>query len=138
MRIDNICGARVCAVERDGNEIPGIRLPPIAVPLSTYTGWNVYRAHSPVSSPTARAHLSLARTKAEREAARDPAPLARRALRHPRGLCRQSTRGSGQATLVAERLLLAADAELCRGSKPATGSEHRNGDIGVFDKIVAV
>jgi Alpha/beta hydrolase domain len=59
VRIDNICGARVCAVERDGNEIPGIRLPPIAVPLSTYTGWNVYRAHSPVSSPTARARLSL-------------------------------------------------------------------------------
>jgi hypothetical protein len=27
----------------DGNEIDGIRLPPIAVPLGTYTGWNVYR-----------------------------------------------------------------------------------------------
>jgi hypothetical protein len=35
---------RVCAVDADGNEVAGIRLPPIAVPLGAYTGWNVYRA----------------------------------------------------------------------------------------------
>jgi hypothetical protein len=35
---------RVPAVDADGNETSGIRLPPIAVPLATYTGWNVYRA----------------------------------------------------------------------------------------------
>ena len=34
----------VSAVDDDGNEVAGIRLPPIAVPLGTYTGWNVYRA----------------------------------------------------------------------------------------------
>jgi len=44
VRIDNVYGARVCAVDADGNEIAGIRLPPIAVPLGTHTGWNVYRA----------------------------------------------------------------------------------------------
>ena len=31
----------VSAVDGDGNEIGGIRLPAIAVPLATYTGWNV-------------------------------------------------------------------------------------------------
>ncbi|MBS0262297.1 MAG: hypothetical protein JSS02_10135 [Planctomycetes bacterium] len=31
----------VPAVDADGNEIAGIRLPDIAVPLATYTGWNL-------------------------------------------------------------------------------------------------
>ena len=31
-------------VDADGNEIAGIRLPDIAVPLGTYTGWNLYKA----------------------------------------------------------------------------------------------
>src|SRR5579864_4411946 len=34
----------VSAVDSDGNEVAGIRLPAIAVPLATYTGWNVYKA----------------------------------------------------------------------------------------------
>src|SRR6516165_163511 len=33
-RIDNVYGARVCAVDPDGNEIAGIRLPAIATPMS--------------------------------------------------------------------------------------------------------
>src|SRR5438128_3142274 len=53
-RIDNVYGALVCAVDADGNEVAGLRLPPIAVPLGTYTGWNLYRAQ-PASSPTATA-----------------------------------------------------------------------------------
>lgn len=31
----------VPAVDRDGNEVAGIRLPEVAVPLATYTGWNL-------------------------------------------------------------------------------------------------
>src|SRR5215510_11832379 len=27
-------------VDRDGNELSGVRLPNVAVPLATYTGWN--------------------------------------------------------------------------------------------------
>ena len=30
----------VCKVDADGNEAAGVRLPDIAVPLATYTGWN--------------------------------------------------------------------------------------------------
>ena len=42
--VDNFYRARICPVDADGNEIAGIRLPSIAFPLGTYTGWNVYRA----------------------------------------------------------------------------------------------
>jgi hypothetical protein len=31
----------VPAVDRDGNEVGGIRLPDLTVPLATYTGWNL-------------------------------------------------------------------------------------------------
>src|SRR4029453_12539372 len=34
---------RACKVDADGNEAAGIRLPDIAVPLATYTGWNEYK-----------------------------------------------------------------------------------------------
>jgi hypothetical protein len=37
----------VCRVDRDGNEVAGIRLPDIAVPLATYTGWNAYKSPYP-------------------------------------------------------------------------------------------
>lgn len=33
-------GSRVSAVDGDGNEIAGIRLPELTVPLATHTGWN--------------------------------------------------------------------------------------------------
>ena len=37
----------VSRVDADGNEVAGIRLPDIAVPLATYTGWNFYKAPFP-------------------------------------------------------------------------------------------
>jgi hypothetical protein len=42
-------GALVPAVDGDGNEIAGVRLPEVAVPLATYTGWN-YR-HPGIGNP---------------------------------------------------------------------------------------
>jgi hypothetical protein len=44
---DNAYRTLVCKVDADGNEIAGIRLPDIAVPLATYTGWNEYRPPYP-------------------------------------------------------------------------------------------
>ncbi len=32
-------GSLVSAVDEDGNEVAGISLPPMAVPLATHTGW---------------------------------------------------------------------------------------------------
>jgi hypothetical protein len=37
----------VSRVDADGNEVAGIRLPDIAVPLATYTGWNEYKPPYP-------------------------------------------------------------------------------------------
>jgi hypothetical protein len=73
-RIDNVYGARVCAVGADGNEIAGIRLPPIAVPLGTHTGWNVYRAQPNDLADRDSSLILFARSRSEREAAGDPRP----------------------------------------------------------------
>src|SRR5438309_10024788 len=37
-------GTRVSAVDSDGNEVGGIVLPELAVPLATHTGWNLRHA----------------------------------------------------------------------------------------------
>lgn len=65
----------VPAVDADGNERAGIRMPDIAVPLGTYTGWN-FRNPS-TGSPTELVSLLGASsyflpTRAAREAAKDP------------------------------------------------------------------
>jgi hypothetical protein len=64
-------------VDADGNEVAGIRVPELAVPLATTTGWN-FRAER-VGNPTTLyallgSYVPFARTKAEREARRDPRP----------------------------------------------------------------
>jgi len=55
-------------VGEDGNEVAGIRLPAIAVPLATHTGWNLYKAPYPEGELCDRegSYLPFARTKAER------------------------------------------------------------------------
>lgn len=64
-------------VDADGNETAGLVSPELAVPLATYTGWNLY---DPSVGPADRlvdlqgSYLPFARTRAEREARRDPRP----------------------------------------------------------------
>lgn len=60
----------------NGNDIAGIRLPEIAVPLATYTGWGV-RASAFAGDDlcdAAGAMIPLRRTQGERTAAGDPRP----------------------------------------------------------------
>src|SRR5262249_60405326 len=64
----------VAAVDADGNEVAGIRLPPIAVPLATHTGWNLYRPQPDTLCDLAGSYIPFAKTKAEREAIGDPRP----------------------------------------------------------------
>ena len=68
----------VSAMDDDRNEVAGIRLPDIEVPLATYTGWN---ARAPEmgqgglmtsGSPLFGSTLVLPRTSADREASGDP------------------------------------------------------------------
>jgi Alpha/beta hydrolase domain len=63
-------------VDSDGNEVAGIRLPAIAVPLATHTGWNLYKAPYPEGELCDRegSYVPFARTKAERLASGDPRP----------------------------------------------------------------
>ena len=65
----------VPAIDADGNERAGIRMPDVAVPLGTYTGWNFRNPKT--GSPTELVSLlgsfvPLAATRAARESIHDP------------------------------------------------------------------
>lgn len=62
-------------VDRDGNPLGGLRLPDVAVPLATYTGWNFRNTAIGGTEqffPLMGAYIPFATTKAEREQTRDP------------------------------------------------------------------
>ena len=62
-------------VDRDGNELSGIRLPNVAVPLATYTGWNFRNPSIGQPGellPLTGSYIPFPVTKAAREEARDP------------------------------------------------------------------
>jgi len=64
-------------VDSDGNDLPGIRMPEIAVPLATYLGWNFFNERPGPTSELVSltgSFVPFARTKAERELANDPRP----------------------------------------------------------------
>jgi len=105
-----IYGARLPQVDADGNELAGIRLPPIAVPIATYTGWNLYKAPYPEGELCDRegSYVPLAASRAEREAAGDPR-LSLEERYVSRAAYVQQVEAAAQA-LVAARLLLPEEA----------------------------
>ncbi len=107
-RNDYIYGVLVCAVDADGNEVAGLRLPPIAVPLGTYTGWNIYRAQPDELADRDGSFIAFARTKKEREAAGDPRSSLEE--RYSSRAAYTARIEAAAAALVAERLLLPDDA----------------------------
>jgi hypothetical protein len=99
----------VSAVDEDGNEVAGILLPPVAVPLGTHTGWNVYRAQPDALADRDGSFIAFARSRAERLAADDPREsLAERYGSRKAYLAKVR---AAAAELVEERLLLPADAD---------------------------
>jgi hypothetical protein len=109
-KLDKAYIALVPQVDADGNEIAGIRLPPLAVPVATYTGWNLYAAPYPEGELCDRegSYIPFAATRAERQVHRDPRlSLAERYGSHAAYV--QKVAETAQA-LVAERLLLPEDA----------------------------
>jgi len=68
----------VSAMDEDRNDVAGIRLPDVAVPLATYTGWNVRHEEMgqgglmTSGAPLFGTTLVLPRTRTEREASGDP------------------------------------------------------------------
>ena len=88
----------------------GIRLPDIAVPLATYTGWNEYKPPYPEGELADRdgSYLAFPADKAAR--ARAIRGLDRPALCQPRRLRRQGP-GGRRGALLKDRLLLPEDAD---------------------------
>ena len=98
-------------VNADGNEIAGIRLPDITVPLGTYTGWNLYKA------PYVEGELGdrdgsfspFAATRAERESRGDQRPSLEERYGSHAAYVKLLT--DAATALVPSRLLLQEDIE---------------------------
>jgi hypothetical protein len=95
-------------VDADGNERGGIRFPPVAVPLATFTGWNVFRDLPDEFADRDGSFVPFARSKAEREASGDTRLSLAERYRSLDDYVTQVKACAEQ--LVAERLLLPADA----------------------------
>jgi hypothetical protein len=101
----------VSHVDADGNEVAGIRLPPVAAPLATTTGWALRRAgfgeHD--GGEADGQYIPFAITRAERIAAGDPRlSLAERYHDHA-GYVQAVTRAA--QALEKQRFLLPADVQ---------------------------
>ena len=105
----------VSTMDADCNDVAGIRLPDISVPLATYTGWNV--RHDSMGqgglmtsgAPLFGTTLVFPRTRAERESTGDPRPsIDERYASKTDYLTR--VRAAAEA-LVEQRYLLAEDIE---------------------------
>ena len=99
-------------VDADGNEVAGIRVPELAVPLATTTGWN-FRSER-VGNPTTLyallgSYVPFSRTKTEREARHDPRLSVEERYRDREDYL-QRIRVSA-AALVKDRLLLQEDVD---------------------------
>jgi hypothetical protein len=97
-------------VDRDGNEVSGIHLPEIAVPLATYTGWNLRDAS--IGAPEQRvafegSYLPFPRTEAERRKTND----VRRSIAERYSSREEYLRRYAKAvdTLIKERWILEED-----------------------------
>jgi hypothetical protein len=101
----------VPAVDADGNEVAGIRLPHLAAPAGTYTGWNVRAAGF---APGALADLQGSQlpfpaTRAERVATGDPRPSLEERYAGAEDYARAVAEAARK--LVEEGFLLEEDAE---------------------------
>jgi hypothetical protein len=100
----------VPAIDRDGNDVAGIRLPDLTVPLATHAGWNLRHPQIGASGQLLNligASVAFASTKEEREARGDPRPSI--AERYPsRDAYLEQVRQAAQQ-LVEDEYLLTED-----------------------------
>ncbi len=102
--------ALVPQVDGDGNESAGVRLPDIAVPHGTFTGWNLYKTPLPAGELADRdgTFLTFAATRAEREQSGDQRPSV--AERYPTHEAYVARVQQVVTALQRDRLLLEDDA----------------------------
>ena len=109
-RVGAVFPALVPAVDADGNDRAGLRMPEIAVPLATQTGWNPRDPKT--GAPDALAgvvgsYFPFARNRAAREASADPRPSIEE--RYPDRASYLGRIAEAALALQRERLLLAED-----------------------------
>jgi hypothetical protein len=92
--------------DADGNDIAGIRIPEVAVPTATYTGWAL-RDDGHDGCDAAGQKIAFAKTKAERLAAGDPRPSLEERYADHADYVSKVTRVAQE--LKAQRLLLDQD-----------------------------
>lgn len=109
--------------DADGNDIAGVRLPDVAVPYATYTGWGLRSgAQANDGCESSGQYIPFAKTKAERTASGDPRLSMEE--RYGNFSTYYWARLSAVQNLVARRLLLPEDAgaEFTRGLQQVLSS----------------
>ncbi len=98
-------------VDHDGNDIEGIRLPAVSVPIGTYTGWNLRPAGLAEDELAGLlgSFVPFAKTKAERRKTGDPRLSIAERYKDQADYVQQVSRAV--RILVEERYLLPEDAE---------------------------
>jgi hypothetical protein len=103
--------------DSDGNDIAGIRLPDLVVPIATYTGWSLRAAANggPDGCEGSGQMIPFAKTRAERLASGDPRPSIEE--RYPSFSYYLYSRMAAVNALAERRLLLSDDGfeEVTRG-----------------------
>ena len=100
--------ALVPKTDADGNDMAGIRIPDIAVPVATHTGWAL-RAGSEDGCDAAGQMIDFAKTKAERMMNNDPRPsLEERYPSHADYVTKVTAAANG---LLRDRLMLDEDVQ---------------------------
>lgn len=101
----------VAKVDKDGNDIGGIRAVAVQVPVATYTGWNL-RAKGFIENELCYLngqYIPFAKTRAEREKTGDPRLSIEERYKDPADYVEQVSRAA--RSLMDERFLLSEDAE---------------------------
>ncbi len=102
--------AYVPTTDADGNDIAGVRLPDVTVPLATYTGWALRAGVWANDGCEAEGqYIPFARTQADRLSSGDPRPSVEE--RYPSFGMYQSAVKRAIDGLVKDRLMLCEDAD---------------------------
>ena len=107
----------VAAIDEDGNEVPGVRLPDVAVPVATYAGWNPRHPETGGEGqilPMLGSTAPFPATPSERESTGDP--RASIAERYRDRADYEARARAVVAGLVARGYVLADDLELVVGN----------------------
>ncbi len=101
----------VSKVDQDGNEVAGIRLPQVAAPIATTTGWALRRAGFSENEGCEAdgQHIPFKATKAERIAAGDPRRSLEERYKNHDGYVKAVTKAAQK--LQKQRFLLPADVQ---------------------------